>query len=162
MPEATATTADARGRPVVDAEVRAIGAVDGVEPVAREPGGDAGLEPQRRAEEQALQGASVLVVERRLAAGRIGPSESLVLAAVGHEPRPQERAVPRELPLVRRLLEQHLERVPWLEVALEINLAAEDLRDRHRELNGLAGRVHRGDDRRMIGVDAARGWRRPS
>jgi hypothetical protein len=69
-----------------------------------------------------------------------------VIAAIRLEPRAEDGAVPGEFPLVGRLLEEHLEAVARLKVAVEVNLAAEDFGDRHRELDRFAGPVHGRDE----------------
>ena len=78
-----------------------------------------------------------------------------MLAAVRHEACAKDCAVAGELTFPRGLLEQHLEAVPPLQVSLEVDLPAEDLRERHGELNLLAGLVDGGNDGWVVGVDAA-------
>ena len=75
--------------------------------------------------------------------------------AVGHEGRGQDVAVAGELPVARGLLEQQLEAIALLQIAVEIDLAAEDVGERHRELDVLAGLPHRGNQRRVLRVDVA-------
>ena len=78
-----------------------------------------------------------------------------MLAAVGAEPRTEDRTVPSEESVARELLDEDFERVAGLQVALEIDLAPEDVRKGHRQLNRLTRRFHRGDERRVSRVDDA-------
>jgi hypothetical protein len=69
-----------------------------------------------------------------------------MLAAFRHEARAQHGAVPGELPLVGRFLEQHLYAVSGLQVVLEINLPGKHIGEGHRKLDRFAcgsdGRNH--------------------
>jgi len=75
--------------------------------------------------------------------------------AVGDERRSEDVAVTGELSFAGGLLEQQLELVALFEIAVEIDLAAKDVGERHRELDVLAAFAHRGDQRRVLGVDVA-------
>jgi hypothetical protein len=79
----------------------------------------------------------------------------LVLSAFVGESRGEDRAISGERSFVLRRLVQHLERIAWLEVVLEVDLPAEELRNRDCQLDALAGRVDRRDERRMITVNPA-------
>jgi hypothetical protein len=74
--------------------------------------------------------------------------------AVGHEGCGEDVAVAGELSLAGRFLEQQLEAIALLQIAVEVDLAAEDVGQRHRQLNVLAGLPHRGNERRVLRVDA--------
>ena len=69
------------------------------------------------------------------------------------ERRAEDRAVTGEHSVARGFLDQQLEDVTGLEVALEVDLAAEDIRQRHRELDVFPGVVHGRNQRRMLLVD---------
>ena len=93
VPADTATTgAPGRGT-VVDPEVRAIGAEHRMQTVTREPGRHAGLESQRRSQEEPLQRTAVLIVKSRLGGAGLRPSQGAEIAAVGEEPRRENRPV---------------------------------------------------------------------
>ena len=52
-------------------------------------------------------------------------------------------------------LNQNIEAVSRLKIAVEINLTAEDVCQGHRQLNRFSGFGHRRDHRGVIAVDAA-------
>ena len=140
-------------RAVVDTEVRPEGAVHRVEPSPGEAGGHAHLELQRALEEEPLERPSILVVVVGLPGRGIGPAERLVFLAVGNKARREDCAVAGELSLARGLLEHRFEIVSGLQVRIEVDGAAEDVRQRQCELDCLAGRRDRGDQRGMRSVD---------
>ena len=95
-----------------------------------------------------------VVVERRLALLPQDPASGTPRAlTVDLDRCAEDLAVARELAVMRRLLEEHPEAVAWLKLALEINLAAKDLGELHRQLDVLAARIDRGDERWMVGID---------
>src|SRR6185295_2589489 len=102
---------------IIDAQMGSIRTVNGVQTASREPGGDARLEPQRRSQEEPLQRATVLVIERRLARCRVRPSERAQIASVGEKPRSQNRTVARKLPIVVGLFDQDVKAVAGLKIA---------------------------------------------
>ncbi len=75
-------------------------------------------------------------------------------AGVGH-PRRDDVAVADADAVAQHLLEHHFDRVAGLQVAVEVDVAAEQLGDRHGEADVLAGPIERGDQRRMVAVDVA-------
>ncbi len=141
------------GRRVVDAEVRTIAAMDRMESASREARRNARLELERRLQHGPLQRPPFLVIEACLAGGWIHPSIRLILTAFVGEPRADDRAVVRELTVAHRLLEEQLELVAGLQVALKIDLPDEKIRQRNREVDVLARTVHRRDQRGVIGVN---------
>ena len=79
-----------------------------------------------------------------------------MLAAVRHEARPEDGAVARELPFVAGHFSKRTSKLsPGCRSLSKSICAAEDLRQRHRELDRLSRSVDGRDDRRMLGIDAA-------
>ena len=69
----------------------------------------------------------------------------------------ENRSVAGELVIVAvLLLDGELEAIARLHLGAEVDLAAEDVGERQREIDGLAGRVERGDERRVLAVDLRR------
>ncbi len=129
--------------------------MDRVHPPARESRRHSRCEPQRRREHEPLQRASLLIVVAGLLRPRMHPAIRLVFFAAVGEPRGQNRSVAGELAVVLRGLEQHLERIAWLEIVLEVDLTAEELGERDRQLHALAGRIDGRDERRVLAVNPA-------
>ncbi len=75
--------------------------------------------------------------------------------AVVRERRGNDLAVARARAFLHHLLEHHLERIARLQIVAEVDVAAEDFGEADRELNLLAGGIHRGDERIVLRVDRA-------
>ena len=140
----------------------------GVHPGTGESRRNPRLEPQGRSQEEPLQrSAASIEIARRFAGWCV--AHRLERAALVDEPGGFHGTVPHEPAFAIPLLHEKRELVSGLEVAVEIDLAAEDGRERHRELRRLTrgrcrgkqrgtGRVDRlGDDHalgtRLVGHD---------
>ena len=145
----------ANRRPVVDAEMRAHLAQDRMQPRAGESGRHDRLKLQRRREEEAFHRDAALVeVSGRAVLGR--EAHGANAPAVVHELRGEDRPVPAEGMVCAVLLfDGELELIAGLQLGVEIDLAAEDLCERERQLDRLAGRVHRRHERGRGAIDAA-------
>ena len=102
------------------------------------------------------------VVVGRLPAGRLKAERAEQPSGVG-EPRRDDVAVADARPVPQHLLEDDFDDVAGLQVAVEVDVAAEQLGDPDRQADVLAGPLERGDERRVIAIDVAadRDQRRP-
>ena len=141
-------------RPEVGAEVRPPDAEHRVQPAVREARRDARLELERRGEEEALQRQAGGVVVGGLPAGRLEAERAEQPSGVG-EPRRDDVAVADARAVAQHLLEDDFDDVARLQVAVEVDVAAEQLGDPDRQADVLAGPLERGDERRVIAIDVA-------
>ena len=88
------------------------------------------------------------------AAGRLEAERAEQPSGVG-EPRRHDVAVADARPVPQDLLEHHLDDVAGLQVAVEIDVAAEQLGDPDGQADVLAGPLERRDERRVLAVDLA-------
>src|SRR3954464_9736227 len=133
--------------------MRLVDVVDGMQSAQRKLRRDARFELERRLEKEPLQRSSVLVVVGGFSRRRIRPAERAHFTAVNGNRGAENRAVIRELPVAHRLLEQQLETIAGLQVAVEVDLPAEDLGEVQRELDVLTGVFDRADERRPLAVE---------
>jgi hypothetical protein len=112
------------------------------------------LELQGGLQEKPLERSPAFIVVRGLARGGVHPAHRLHAPTVDGDGRPENGAIAGELAVVRRLLEEHAETVAGLQIRVEIHLAAEDVRQLHRELDPLPRRIDRRNQRGMRRVDA--------
>ncbi len=128
-----------------------------------EPRRDPRLEPERRAEKQPLHRAAVLIEVLRLGLARHVEAKRLQAPAVVFELCRENftvagegrLAADAEESLAVDLLVQHAELVATPQVVVEIDLAAEHLGHGHGQQHALVLGVQRGDQRVVLGVDAA-------
>src|SRR5262245_16904698 len=133
--------------------MRFVDVVDRMETAQGEAGRDAWLELERRLEEEALQRTAVLVVVVRLACCGIRPAERPQFAPINRDRRAEDRSVARKLAVARGFLEQHLEAVARLQLTVEIDLAAEHVRQIEGELDILTRGVDGADERRRAALE---------
>ena len=69
--------------------------------------------------------------------------------------RRRERAVADDPVIADRLVDDQAETIAWLELAVEVHLAGEDVGKRHREIGRLACLRHRRKQRRGLRVDGS-------
>ena len=112
---------------------------------SRESRGDV-LERQRRLEELPLERVALLVVPGRSAVAAGEPDADQAPPFV-LEHRSLDVAVRDRLAVAADPLEQHAGRVALLEVGVEVDLAAEDVRERERQRHALAGGVEGRNER---------------
>ena len=105
----------------------------------RIPRRDARLELQRRLEEEAAQRPSLLIVVRRLAAGR-READGAQHAAVVTEFGRRDHAVGGRTPFAVPLLERQRKTIVRLQIVVEVDVARENVRERERQLRAFACR----------------------
>ena len=135
--------------------MRARGVQHRMPAARREARRDPRLELQRRAQEEAAQRAPLLVVVGGLAARHREPDgaqHAPVVAELGRA----DVAVARRAALARVLVERHRVGVAGLQIGIEVDLAREDVRERHGQLRALARPGHRLKERRRLPVDTPR------
>ena len=118
----------------------------------REARRDARLELQRRGEEEAPQRQPGGIVVGGAPCGRLEAERAEQPSGVG-EPRRDDVAVADAHPVAQHLLEHDFDHVAGLQIAVEIDVAGEQLGDPDRQADVLAGPLERGDERRVLAID---------
>src|SRR5688572_20050549 len=95
----------------------------------------------------------MFVVIRGPAGDRVEPAKRAVLTPVYAQGRTENIAIPGERSVPRGLLEENLEIIAKLQVVVEIDLSAEDVRQGQRQVDLLASLVDGGNQRGAPGSD---------
>ena len=120
---------------VVDSEMRARLSEHRMKPVPREAGRHDRIEFQRRLQHEAAHRDAALVEVRRRPGPRFEPDGFQLPAVVG-ELRREDRSVARELALLTKLsVDDERERIARLQLGVEVDVAAENIGERQRQID---------------------------
>ena len=136
----------ARGRAVVDREVRTHAAEDRMRPRPREPRGDA-RELERRLQEALAQRAALQIIEREPSVAGTLEADAAEHTAVADVLRHEDAPVVDERVVGEALLDEQPEAIARARVRREVEVGLEDRRQLHRELRRPTRVFHRLEER---------------